>query len=396
MKYVDEFRSPQTALALVSEIRALASRRWVLMEVCGGQTHGLIRHGIDLELQEAVELIHGPGCPVCVTDSAVIDRAIELATTPGIVLASFGDMLRVPGKPRLTPATLSGDSSSSGSALAGPGSRSGDSLLIARGRGARVMTVYSPVDAVAWAAGHPESEIVFLAVGFETTLPATALAILQAEKLGLKNFSVLASHVRVEPAMEAIVGDPENRVQAFLAAGHVCCITGYSVYQDFAERHRVPVVVTGFEPLDLLNGILHCVRQLEAGTIAAENTYERTVTLEGNRTAVSLIDQVFEISDQTWRGLGVIPRAGYRIRDTCRAFDATHRFPVPTADASHRENSLPDGSGSCRAGAVLAGKLKPCDCPEFATGCTPDHPLGAPMVSDEGACSAWFRYRAAR
>lgn len=362
MKFVDEFRDPVLATELVRQIKDTARRPWVLMEVCGGQTHSLLRHGIDLELQNAIELIHGPGCPVCVTDISTIDLAQQLAFLPDVVLTSFGDMLRVPG--------------------------SNGSLLTARAAGANVMTVYSPLDAVSYAQSHPHKQVVFFAVGFETTAPATALAVLQAHQLGLQNFSVLVSHVRVQPAMEALMKDPHNRVQGFLAAGHVCTITGYDSYRDFAKRFRVPVVVTGFEPVDLLQGILECVTQLESGTSEVSNSYSRSVERFGNSAARRVVETVYEINDRTWRGFGVIPAGGYRLREGFAIYDAQRRFDLTTTSGTN------DSSGvqRCKAGEVLSGKLKPCDCPEFARACTPDSPLGAPMVSSEGACAAYYQY----
>jgi len=362
MKFIDEFRDPVLATELVRRIRAAAGQPWVLMEVCGGQTHSLLRHGIDVELQGAVELIHGPGCPVCVTDISAIDLAQQLATLPDVVLASFGDMLRVPG--------------------------SRGSLLTSRAAGAQVMMVYSPVDAVRFARSHPDQQVVFFAVGFETTAPATALAVLQAQQLGLSNFSVLVSHVRVQPAMEALMQAPDNRVEGFLAAGHVCSITGYDSYAEFARRYRVPVVVTGFEPVDLLQGILECVTQLESGNAEVRNTYGRSVARSGNPEAQRLVETVYETADRAWRGFGVIPAGGYRLREEFATFDAQRRFGGKCASG----NNDSAAAQRCRAGDVLSGRLKPCDCPEFGKACTPDAPLGAPMVSSEGACAAYFRY----
>jgi hydrogenase expression/formation protein HypD len=362
VKFIDEFRDPDFAANLVRQIKSTARRPWVLMEVCGGQTHSLLRHGIDVELQDVVELIHGPGCPVCVTDIATIDLAQQLAFLPDVVLTSFGDMLRVPG--------------------------SNGSLLSARAAGAHVMTVYSPLDAVGYAQNHPEQQVVFFAVGFETTAPATALAVLQAHQLGLKNFSVLVSHVRVQPAMEALMQDPDNRVQGFLAAGHVCTITGYESYADFATRFHVPVVVTGFEPVDLLQGILECVTQLESGKSEVSNSYGRSVERFGNPAAGRIVETVYEIADRAWRGFGVIPAGGYRLRSDYTNYDAQRRFEPTCTPTTHVSEDLQ----RCKAGDVLAGRLKPCDCPEFGKACTPDSPLGAPMVSSEGACAAWYRY----
>lgn len=362
MKFIDEFRDPIMAAELVRQIKATARRQWVLMEVCGGQTHSLLRHGIDIELAGTIELIHGPGCPVCVTDISAIDFAQHLASLPNVMLTSFGDMLRVPG--------------------------SSGSLLTARANGANVRTVYSPLDAVRYASNHRGTQVVFFAVGFETTAPATALAVLQAQQLGLSNFSVLVSHVRVQPAMEALMQAPGNRVQGFLAAGHVCSITGYDSYDEFASRFQVPVVVTGFEPIDLLLGILECVRQLEAGTAVVSNSYGRSVERSGNLAARRVVESVYEISDRTWRGFGVVPKGGYRLREEFKAFDAELRFWILH---SHTSSNVADLQ-KCKAGEVLSGRLKPCDCPEFGRCCTPDSPLGAPMVSSEGACAAYYQY----
>lgn len=360
MKYVDEFRDPAAAHRLLDRIRRKATRPWTIMEVCGGQTHSLLRHGIDEALAGSVELIHGPGCPVCVTPLEAIDRAVELASRPGFILTSFGDMLRVPG--------------------------SRGSLLRARSEGAAVRMVYSPLDAVGLAQASPDRQVVFFAVGFETTAPATALAVEQAARLGLENFSLLVAHVRVQPAMEQLVRMPGNRVQGFLAAGHVCTVIGYDSYEDFCARHRMPVVVTGFEPVDLLLGIAECVRQLEAGSHRATNRYARSVRPEGNLAARAVVDRVFEPADRPWRGLGIIPGGGLVLRPEWSRFDARVRFgdgPAPLAVVEPE---------ACRGGDVLAGRIRPTACPAFGTTCTPESPLGAPMVSTEGACAAYFRY----
>lgn len=362
MKHLDEYRQPRAVRELVERIRRRATRQWVLMEVCGGQTHGLLRHGIDEALEGVIELIHGPGCPVCVTPAEAIDLARELASRPGTIVTSFGDMLRVPG--------------------------SGGSLLEARTRGAQVRPVYSPLEAVELARREPDRQIVFFAVGFETTAPATALAVLQADRLGLQNFSLLAAHVRVQPAMEAIVESSDCRVQGFLAAGHVCAVLGYESYRGFARRHRVPVVVTGFEPIDLLHGIEDCVDQLESGRSEASNRYGRTVARDGNFAARAIVERVFEVADRPWRGIGVIPGGGLRLRSSWKQFDARTRF----GDAIRDE---PPAASECRSGEVLSGRIKPTACPSFGTRCTPDSPLGAPMVSSEGACAAYYRYRRA-
>jgi hydrogenase expression/formation protein HypD len=365
MKFVDEFRNPEQSRALLRRIKATATREWVLMEVCGGQTHGLLRYGIDVELSGVIELIHGPGCPVCVTDIAAIDHAVDLAHRPHVLLASFGDMLRVPG--------------------------SCGSLLTARANGANVLMVYSPLDAVRYAESHPSEHVVFFAVGFETTTPATALAVLQAQRLGLNNFSVLASHVRVLPAMEALIQAPQNRVQGFLAAGHVCCITGYSDYEEFVRRFHIPVVVTGFETIDLLQGILDCVTQLESGSAEVHNTYSRSVDRNGNRHARDVIGSVYEIDTRVWRGLGPVDSGGYAIRRELQQFDALQRFNLKAVE-QNEINPSDELQSRCRAGEVLTGRLKPCDCPEFRKACTPETPLGAPMVSSEGACAAYEKF----
>ena len=362
MKFVDEFRDSTAAERLLTEIRRRVTQPRVLMEVCGGQTHSLLRYGIDSALEGVVELIHGPGCPVCVTPVEAIDFAQRLAMQPGILLASFGDMLRVPG--------------------------SRDSLLGVRANGGNVSTVYSPIDAVELARRNPDQDIVFFAVGFETTAPATALAVLQADRLGVNNFSLLVSHVRVQPAMEAVMQAPGNRVQGFLAAGHVCTVVGYQSYSEFVRQFRVPVVVTGFEPIDLLDGILECVSQLETGRFEIANRYGRSARLQGNTQALSVVDRVYSIADSTWRGLGILPAGGYVLREEFARFDAVRRFAmVSTHDASR-----PACHDACRAADVLTGMIRPTQCPEFGTRCTPDTPLGAPMVSTEGACAAYHRY----
>jgi hydrogenase expression/formation protein HypD len=360
MKYVDEYRDPHAARQLLAEIRRCATRRWTIMEVCGGQTHSLLRHGIDAELEGAVELIHGPGCPVCVTPLEAIDFACQLARRDNLILSSFGDMLRVPG--------------------------SHSSLLQARAEGGNVRIVYSPLDAVELARRSPQREIVFFAVGFETTAPATALAVQQAKRLGLHNFSLLVAHVRVQPAMEAIVRAADNRVQGFLAAGHVCTVTGYESYTPFAAEFRVPVVVTGFEPVDLLAGILACVEQLETGRHQVLNRYGRSVQPRGNRAAQRLVREVYEVADSPWRGLGDIPAGGLRLNSDWSRFDARHRF-APTASRAAIELPV------CRSADVLCGRIKPPECASFGGQCTPESPLGAPMVSSEGACAAYYRYR---
>ena len=360
MKLVDEFRDPELARRLLADIRQRATRRWVLMEVCGGQTHSLLRNGIDSALADVVELIHGPGCPVCVTPAEDIDLACQLAQRPEVILTSFGDMLRVPGN--------------------------AGSLLDVKTRGADVRMVYSPLDAVALAQREPQRQIIFFAVGFETTAPTTALAVLQAERLGLKNFSLLVSHVRVLPAMELLMRAPDNRVQGFLAAGHVCTVTGFAEYDDFVREFGVPVAVTGFEPMDLLVGIRECVTQLESGRVEATNCYSRSVRRLGNVAAQRVIEQAYAITDGPWRGFGVVPRGVLRLRPELQRFDATQRFGV----IEPRPRLC--GSNDCRAADVLAGRIKPPECRYFGEGCTPETPLGAPMVSSEGACAAYHRY----
>lgn len=331
------------------------------MEVCGGQTHSLLRHGIEQALCETIELLHGPGCPVCVTPAEQIDRACDLALRPGVTVTSFGDMLRVPG--------------------------SRQSLLTTRAQGGRIQLVYSPLDAVDYARTHPDQEVVFFAVGFETTTPTTALAVLQADRLGLTNFSLLTAHVRVQPAMELIADDPHCRVQGFLAAGHVCTVTGYNTYHDFASKYLMPVIVTGFEPVDLLEGIAECVRQLESGEHRVVNQYERSVMSTGNPQAGAVVDRVYEVADRPWRGFGMIRRGGLVLKQEWSRFDAEKRFgrfELPPGDLALADE--------CRSGDVLAGRIRPTECEHFGRSCTPETPLGAPMVSSEGACAAYFRY----
>ncbi len=358
MKYIDEYRDPAKVHALLDEIRAAVTRPWVLMEICGGQTHAFLHHGLDEMLPPQLELVHGPGCPVCVTPLEQIDRALAIAARPEVIFTSYGDMLRVPGSTR--------------------------DLFAVRAAGGDVRVVYSPLEAVALAEAHPDRQVVFFAIGFETTAPANAMAVLQARQKGLKNFSVLVSHVRVPPAMEAILGSPSNRVQAFLAAGHVCAVMGYHEYPPIAEKYRVPVVVTGFEPVDLLRGALAAVRQLEVGRFEVENAYERAVTFEGNRPAQAVIERVFQPVDRKWRGIGVIPQSGWGLRPEFAEFDAETRFAV--GEISTQESPL------CIAGEILQGLKKPLQCSAYGKQCTPQTPLGAPMVSAEGACAAYFRY----
>jgi hydrogenase expression/formation protein HypD len=358
MKYLTEYRDPQVARGLVAEIKRSATRRWVLMEVCGGQTHTIVKQGLDELLDEAVEMVHGPGCPVCVTPLEQIDKALALASRPDVIFTSFGDMLRVPG--------------------------SECDLLQVRARGGTVRIVYSPLDALELARKHPDKEVVFFAVGFETTAPANAMAVWRASELGITNFSVLVSHVTVPPAMVALLDAPDNRVQAFLAAGHVCTVMGWSEYEPIAAKYRVPIIVTGFEPLDILEGMLLAVRQLEEGRHEVENQYVRAVKRDGNQPAQDLVSRVFELVDRNWRGIGGIPRSGLGIREEFAAFDAERRFSV--GEIRTAEPTV------CRAGDVLRGVLKPMECPAFGALCTPEHPLGAPMVSSEGACAAYYNY----
>ncbi len=359
MKYLDEFNDPDLAHRLLDEIAAGVSRPWAIMEVCGGQTHSIIRNGLDQLLPDELELIHGPGCPVCVTPLEMIDRALEIAARPGVIFCSFGDMLRVPGSDR--------------------------DLFSVKAAGGDVRIVYSPLDAVEIAESEPDRQVVFFAVGFETTAPANAMAVYQARERGLTNFSVLVSHVLVPPAIEAICSSPTSRVDAFLAAGHVCTVMGYWQYEPLVERHRVPIVVTGFEPLDILEGIRRAVDQLEAGEARIDNAYPRAVRAEGNPAARAMVERVFETCDRSWRGIGVIRASGWRLSADYRDFDAEIRFDVGDLQVDEPER--------CRAGEVLQGLIKPHECEAFGTECTPRNPLGATMVSSEGACAAYYQYR---
>lgn len=358
MKYIDEYRDEADTLILLHEIGRTVTRPWTVMEICGGQTHTFVREGIDKMLPGNVTLVHGPGCPVCVTPLEMIDRAVEIAGKPGVILASFGDMLRVPG-------TCS-------------------DLLGIKASGGDVRIVYSPLDAVKLAMTHPDREVVFLAVGFETTAPASATAVWQAKENGLENFSVLCAHVLVPPAIEAILRAPGNRVEGFLAAGHVCTIMGLEEYEPIAEKYRMPIVVAGFEALDLLQALLMVCRALEEGRYGVENQYARAVRREGNPAARSMMRQVFDVCDRPWRGIGTIPRSGLCLKTEYARYDAAERFDVAAVS-----NMDPP---ECIAGRILQGLGKPGDCPQFGTGCTPEHPLGAPMVSSEGTCAAYFRY----
>ena len=358
MKYLTEFRDGGLARKLVQEIHDQTTRPWHIMEVCGGQTHSIIRHGIDQLLPASIELIHGPGCPVCVTPLDMIDKALAIAARPGVLFCSFGDMLRVPG--------------------------SSQDLFGVRSAGGDVRVVYSPLDAVKLAREHVDREVVFFGIGFETTAPANAMAIYQAKRQGLTNFSVLISQVLVPPAIEAIMQSPGNRVQAFLAAGHVCSVMGYWQYPPLAKKFSVPIVITGFEPLDVLDGIRRAVRQLEAGLSYVENAYERVVTEAGNVVAQRLLHDVFRVTDRAWRGIGTIPASGWRLREEYSQFDAERRFDV--GHLNTRESRL------CRSGDVLRGAIKPHECEAFGRECTPRTPLGATMVSSEGACAAYYNY----
>ena len=358
MKYLDEYRDATIVRSLAARVRRTATRRWTLMEVCGGQTHTIVKQGLDELVGDAVEMIHGPGCPVCVTPLEQIDKALILASRPDVIFTSFGDMLRVPG--------------------------SDCDLQQVRARGGAVRVVYSPLDALQLAIRTPDKQVVFFAVGFETTAPANAMAVWRARELGVKNFSVLVSHVTVPPAMTALLSAPDNRVQGFLAAGHVCTVMGWSEYEPIAAKYRVPIVVTGFETVDIMEGMLMAVQQLEEGRFEVENQYVRSVTREGTVPARELVSQVFELVDRKWRGIGEIPRSGLGLRPEFADFDAELRFGLGDLAV--------DEPTECRAGDVLRGKLKPFECPAFGTLCTPERPLGAPMVSSEGACAAYFNY----
>ena len=358
MKYVDEYRDAAAVHAVLDQIRATITRPWVLMEICGGQTHSILRHGIDQLLPPELELVHGPGCPVCVTPLELIDQALAIASRPEVIFCSFGDMLRVPGSEK--------------------------DLFRVKAQGGDVRVLYSPLDALKIAQENPDREVVFFGVGFETTAPANAMAVAQARQIQIPNFSVLVSHVRVPPAIHVILSSPTNRVQGFLAAGHVCAVMGFWEYHPLAERFGAPIVVTGFEPLDVVQGILMAVQQLESGRAEVANAYGRAVTEKGNPGAQKVITQVFQECDRKWRGIGRIPGSGWALRPEFSSFDAALRFD--TGDIIVHESSL------CRAGEVLQGLLKPQQCSAFGQECTPRHPLGAPMVSAEGACAAYFSY----
>jgi len=358
MKYIDEYRNEATAQQYVEAIRQTVTRPWTLMEICGGQTHAILKFGLGRMLPEAVTLVHGPGCPVCVTPVELLDKAIAIASRPEAIFCSFGDMLRVPGSHK--------------------------NLLMTKAEGGDVRIVYSPLDALKLAQQNPEREVVFFAVGFETTAPANAMAVWQAKQMGLQNFSILSAHVLVPPAIEIILDAPGNEVQGFLAPGHVCTVMGYWEYEPIAKRYQVPIVVTGFEPLDILQGVHMALRALEEGRWEVENQYARSVRREGNVQAQQIIRQVFKVTDRAWRGIGVIPQSGLRLREEYADFDAEWRFDVA--------GMAVEESPECIAGLILQGRKKPPECSAFGTRCTPEQPLGAPMVSSEGACAAYYRY----
>jgi len=368
MKYIDEYRDADLTRKLLADLQKTTTRDWTLMEVCGGQTHSIIKSGLDQMLPPQIELVHGPGCPVCVTPLEQVDKAIALASLPEVIFSSYGDMLRVPG--------------------------SKQDLFAVKAQGGDVRIVYSPLDALKIAKDNPSKTVIFFAIGFETTAPANAMAVLQAKAQGLGNFAVLVSHVTVPAAISALMDSsraesgttsPDMKVDGFLAAGHVCTVMGFWEYEPLVEKYKIPIVVTGFEPVDLLNGILKCVRQLEAGTYKVENAYERSVSREGNLPAQAVIKQVFEMTDRAWRGIGVIPMSGYKLRPEFADFDAELRFPEVQAIQT-KENPL------CISGLVLQGRKKPSECAAFGKECTPQTPLGATMVSSEGACAAYYRY----
>ncbi len=359
MRFLDEYRDADGAHKLARAIAAITTKPWTIMEICGGQTHAIVRFGIDELLPKQIELVHGPGCPVCVTPIEIIDQAIEIAAKPNVIFCSFGDMLRVPGSER--------------------------DLFSVKAAGGDVRIVYSPLDALALAKQNPQREVVFFAVGFETTAPPNAMAVFQAERDGVKNFSILVSHVLVPPAMEAILSSPENRVQGFLAAGHVCTVMGYDEYHPLAAKYRAPIVVTGFEPLDILQGIFMLVKQLEEGRHVVENAYSRSVHEHGNQPAIKMLREVFEVIPRKWRGLGEIPYSGWGLRPAYAAHDAAKKFGIQMKHVAE--------PNECISGLILQGLQKPFDCPAFGVRCNPEKPVGATMVSAEGACSAYYRYR---
>lgn len=375
MKYVDEYRDSSVVQGYVDAIASLITRPWTLMEICGGQTHTIVKYGLDQLLPSEISLIHGPGCPVCVTDMAIIDQALALAAQPEIIFCSYGDMLRVPG--------------------------TSTDLLSVKAQGGDVRMVYSPMDALALARKHPDRQVVFFAVGFETTAPATAMAVYQAHQQQVENFSVLIAHVLVPPAMEAILSSPDCQVQGFLAAGHVCTITGYGAYHEIAERYHTPIVVTGFEPVDILQGVYLCLKQLETGRAQVENQYARSVQVQGNLPAQQLMDKVFKVIPRVWRGLGSFAQSGLGLREPYAYLDALMRFtdlspsPLLPLSSSTGSEQTSSSQNDCISGLILQGLKKPHECPAFGTKCCPEHPLGAPMVSSEGACAAYYRYRSA-
>lgn len=362
MKFIDEYRDAEAANGFARAIAQVTTRPWTIMEICGGQTHAIVKFGVDELLPKDITLVHGPGCPVCVTPLEMIDQAIALAEQPGVIFCSFGDMLRVPGSAR--------------------------DLLSVKARGGDVRFVYSPLDALRIARAHPDRLVVFFAVGFETTAPANAMAVYQAKRQGVGNFFVLVSHVLVPPAMEAILSSPHNRVQGFLAAGHVCTVMGYTEYEPLSRKYSVPIVVTGFEPLDILQGIYLCVKQLEDGRAETENQYTRSVRREGNAAARQIIRDVFHVVPRKWRGVGEIAASGLALRPEYVKFDAARRFGLAEPEVEE--------SRECISGLILQGIKKPHECPAFGVRCTPEHPLGATMVSTEGACAAYYRYRRLR
>jgi len=358
MKYLQEFRDADLVKKTLARVHAVTHNHWVIMEICGGQTHSIMQHGLDQLLPPQIELVHGPGCPVCVTSLELIDKALQIASQPDVIFCSFGDMLRVPG--------------------------SGSDLFSVKSQGAQVRIVYSPLDAVKIAIQNPDKQVVFFAIGFETTAPVNAVSVLQAQTLALQNFSLLVSQVTVPAAMHAILSSQNNRVQGFLAAGHVCAVMGYHQYHAISEQYKIPIVVTGFEPLDLLDGILVTVEALEAGLAGVKDAYSRVVTEAGNLPAQKMIQQVFDVCDRNWRGIGMIPDSGLRLRPEFAFFDAENRFDVK--NIATRESAI------CISGQILQGIKKPPQCPAFGTLCTPQTPLGATMVSSEGACSAYYQY----
>ncbi|HEX8993452.1 MAG TPA: hydrogenase formation protein HypD [Anaerolineales bacterium] len=358
MKYVSEYRDSALVNNVIQQIRRTVTKPWTMMEICGGQTHAIVRYGLDQLLPPEIELVHGPGCPVCVTPLELIDKALAIASQPGVIFCSYGDMLRVPG--------------------------SGRDLFSVKAAGGDVRVVYSPLDAVELARQHPDKQVVFFAIGFETTAPPNVMSVLQARALGLTNYSILVSHVRVPPAVRAILSSPASRVQGFLLAGHVCAVMGYHEYPPLVDEFHIPMAVTGFEPLDLVRGVLETVKLLEAGQADIVNAYARSVTFEGNRPAQETIHRVFEDCDRKWRGIGTIPMSGWRLKPEFEAFNAEKKFAVEQIQA--QESPL------CIAGQILQGLRKPQSCPAFGTACTPEHPLGATMVSSEGACAAYYRY----